>query len=186
MALALVFTLLITMTGFEARCDSIRSNVLRLHVLANSDSDYDQAVKLAVRDRILSECGELFESVDGYDDALKQAESNLPQLVSSRNDEGKSFNSEREILYTVLFDMKKDMDELKKTVQSLMQQQKSTTTPGSTPVYNTETALIAMPEKNALENTDDFVEVQEYQDEPSLSVEEMEKKLIKENKIDIT
>ncbi|MBR2618276.1 MAG: sigma-54-dependent Fis family transcriptional regulator [Paludibacteraceae bacterium] len=110
----------------------------------------------------------------------EQAESNLPQLVSSRNDEGKSFNSEREILYTVLFDMKKDMDELKKTVQSLMQQQKSTTTPGSTPVYNTETALIAMPEKNALENTDDFVEVQEYQDEPSLSVEEMEKKLIKE------
>ncbi len=110
----------------------------------------------------------------------EQAESNLPQLVSSRNDEGKSFNSEREILYTVLFDMKKDMDELKKTVQSLMQQQKSTTTPGSTPVYNTETALIAMPEKNDLENTDDFVEVQEYQDEPSLSVEEMEKKLIKE------
>ena len=37
-----------------------------------------------------------------------------------------------------------------------------------------------MPEKNDLENTDDFVEVQEYQDEPSLSVEEMEKKLIKE------
>lgn len=110
----------------------------------------------------------------------EQAESNLPQLVSSRNDEGKSFNSEREILYTVLFDMKKDMDELKKTVQSLMQQQKSTTTSGSTPVYNTETALIAMPEKNDLENTDDFVEVQEYQDEPSLSVEEMEKKLIKE------
>lgn len=110
----------------------------------------------------------------------EQAESNLPQLVSSRNDEGKSFNSEREILYTVLFDMKKDMDELKKTVQSLMQQQKSTTTPSSTPVYNTETALIAMPEKNDLENTDDFVEVQEYQDEPSLSVEEMEKKLIKE------
>lgn len=83
MALALIFTLLMTMTGFEARCDSIRTNVLRLHVLANSDSDYDQAVKLAVRDRILSECGDLFERVDGYDTALEQAESNLPALCAS-------------------------------------------------------------------------------------------------------
>ena len=83
MALALIFTLLMTMTGFEARCDSIRTNVLRLHVLANSDSDYDQVVKLAVRDRILSECGDLFERVDGYDAALEQAESNLPALCAS-------------------------------------------------------------------------------------------------------
>jgi transcriptional regulator with PAS, ATPase and Fis domain len=50
----------------------------------------------------------------------------------------------------------------------------------NTPVYQTETALIAMPDKTPLETTDEFVEVQEYQDEPSLSVEEMEKKLIKD------
>jgi transcriptional regulator with PAS, ATPase and Fis domain len=111
-----------------------------------------------------------------------QAESNLPQLVSNRMDEGKTFNSEREILYTVLFDMKKDMDELKKTVQSLMHGQSHVATPATTntPVYQTETALIAMPDKTPLETTDEFVEVQEYQDEPSLSVEEMEKKLIKD------
>lgn len=111
-----------------------------------------------------------------------QAESNLPQLVSNRIDEGKTFNSEREILYTVLFDMKKDMDELKKTVQSLMHGQSHVATPATTntPVYQTETALIAMPDKTPLETTDEFVEVQEYQDEPSLSVEEMEKKLIKD------
>ncbi len=83
MALALVFSILMTMTGFEARCDSIRTNVLRLHVLANSDSEFDQAVKLAVRDRILAECGDLFERVDSYDAALKQAESNLPALCAS-------------------------------------------------------------------------------------------------------
>ena len=33
----------------------LRENVLRLHVVANSDSDEDQAVKLKVRDAILNE-----------------------------------------------------------------------------------------------------------------------------------
>ena len=45
----------------------LRSNegVLRLHVIAASDSDEDQSVKLAVRDAILP----LFESAETYDDA---------------------------------------------------------------------------------------------------------------------
>ena len=34
---------------------AIYDNVLRLHVIANSDSDDDQSLKLAVRDRVLSE-----------------------------------------------------------------------------------------------------------------------------------
>ncbi len=109
-----------------------------------------------------------------------QAESNLPQLVSQHTDEGKTFSSEREILYTVLFDMKKDMDELKKTVKTLMQQQNNASANTATPVYSNETALFAIPEQSSIEHTDDFIEVQEYQEEPSLSVEEMEKKLIKE------
>ena len=33
--------------------DQLRSNVLRLHILANSDSEYDQDMKLKVRDAIL-------------------------------------------------------------------------------------------------------------------------------------
>lgn len=109
-----------------------------------------------------------------------QAESNLPQLVNQHTDDGKTFSSEREILYTVLFDMKKDMDELKKTVKTLMQQQNAAPSSAPTPVYGNDTALIAIPEQSSIEHTDDFIEVQEYQEEPSLSVEEMEKKLIKE------
>jgi DNA-binding NtrC family response regulator len=42
----------------------------------------------------------------------------MPALFTGK--EPKSFNSEREILYQVLFDMKKDMNELKKIVHSLM------------------------------------------------------------------
>ena len=41
------------------------ASVLRLHILANSDSDEDQAVKLRVRDALLP----LFEVAASYDDA---------------------------------------------------------------------------------------------------------------------
>ena len=40
-------------------------NVLRLHILANSDSETDQAIKLSVRDAIRP----LFEAQDSYDNA---------------------------------------------------------------------------------------------------------------------
>ena len=42
-----------------------RDGVLRLHVIAASDSDEDQSAKLAVRDAILP----LFERAESYDDA---------------------------------------------------------------------------------------------------------------------
>ena len=38
----------------SAAMDSAAPNILRLHVIANSDSNADQAVKLAVRDALLS------------------------------------------------------------------------------------------------------------------------------------
>lgn len=34
--------------------EDLKNNVIRLHILAASDSDYDQSVKLAVRDAVLS------------------------------------------------------------------------------------------------------------------------------------
>ncbi|NDV45769.1 sigma-54-dependent Fis family transcriptional regulator [Paludibacter sp. 221] len=43
----------------------------------------------------------------------------LPALLSSQHDE-KTFNNEREILYQVLFDMKKDMNDLKALVHDIM------------------------------------------------------------------
>lgn len=45
---------------FEAACDDLRQNVLRLHIIANSDSEADQAVKLLVRDKILEESSDIF------------------------------------------------------------------------------------------------------------------------------
>ena len=49
-----------SMAHFEAACDDLRQNVLRLHIIANSDSEEDQAVKLLVRDKILEESTDIF------------------------------------------------------------------------------------------------------------------------------
>ena len=43
-ACGFVLTVLLSFTGFSAQCDALEKNVIRLHVLANSDSDADQAV----------------------------------------------------------------------------------------------------------------------------------------------
>jgi transcriptional regulator with PAS, ATPase and Fis domain len=47
----------------------------------------------------------------------------LPAIFSSSSSDHKTFNSEREILYQVLFDMKKDMNDLKKLVHDIMNNQ---------------------------------------------------------------
>lgn len=51
---------------------------------------------------------------------LQQQQSNLPARLSSGSSSGKSFESEREILYSVLFDMRRDITELRAQVEELM------------------------------------------------------------------
>ena len=54
----LLLAMLITpLAGFGQRCAQVRQEVLRLHILANSDSEADQALKLRVRDAVLEETG---------------------------------------------------------------------------------------------------------------------------------
>ena len=38
--------------------EDLRENLLRLHITANSDSDYDQKIKLCVRDGLIRRFGE--------------------------------------------------------------------------------------------------------------------------------
>ncbi len=82
-AFALAFTLLMSLAFFDASCADIRTRVLRLHILANSDSDYDQRLKLDVRDRILSQCSELFCDAESVDTAIERARQGLPELQAA-------------------------------------------------------------------------------------------------------
>ena len=60
---------------------AIYDKTLRLHVLANSDSDEDQANKLAVRDRLLEVVGEDLENCTDRKDAEKFIEENKEVLT---------------------------------------------------------------------------------------------------------
>jgi stage II sporulation protein R len=59
---------------------NIESNVLRLHIIANSDSEQDQSLKLMVRDGILSGYSEIFENSDGIDEIVKTAKEHLSEI----------------------------------------------------------------------------------------------------------
>ena len=71
---ASVLLLLVVDLAVPAEEAAIYDTVIRLHVLANSDEDEDQAVKLMVRDAILAECGDLFSDTETTAEALAQIE----------------------------------------------------------------------------------------------------------------
>lgn len=90
--LALMIGLMISVclspvTGFAQDIEEIRGSVLRLHILANSDSEEDQALKLAVRDRILELDYSLFDSVHSVSEAKEAAEAQLEQIEAAAEEE---------------------------------------------------------------------------------------------------
>lgn len=58
----------------------IYSSVVRLHVIANSDSDVDQALKLKVRDALLKESEALFVDCESRDSAIDIINKNKDRL----------------------------------------------------------------------------------------------------------
>lgn len=86
LAAALIFSVLISMVSFDAKCENLRDNVLRLHIIANSDSKSDQALKLRVRDAILEESEQLFLGADTLDDAIVLTKKNIPKIEKIAKD----------------------------------------------------------------------------------------------------
>ena len=77
---ALVVCLMLSVCQLHGTCESVREEVVRLHILANSDSAEDQALKLKVRDAILEASADWQEMAATPEEALALAESRLPQL----------------------------------------------------------------------------------------------------------
>lgn len=63
----------------------IYDSVIRLHVLANSDNEKDQTVKLAVRDAIVRECNTLFANTQTTEEALSQIQSAAAEMERIAN-----------------------------------------------------------------------------------------------------
>lgn len=57
------------LNGKELVLEDIQDEIIRFHVLANSDTEEDQALKIKVRDRVIKEMSSKFNSSDNIDDA---------------------------------------------------------------------------------------------------------------------
>ena len=65
--------------------ESISNKVLRLHIIANSDSDYDQNVKLKVRDEVLKLSVDMFADCKTLEDAKNVSQNNIDLIQSIAN-----------------------------------------------------------------------------------------------------
>ena len=65
---------------FQKECREIQEDVLRLHILANSDSEEDQALKLLVRDAVLERATALLEQTESRAEAEALLRESLPEL----------------------------------------------------------------------------------------------------------
>lgn len=80
--LVFLFVTIFSFTSFANECDEIRQSVLRLHILANSDSAEDQALKLKVRDAVLKEGSDIFNNASDRETAQQRIEKNSDRLVA--------------------------------------------------------------------------------------------------------
>ncbi|MEE0946498.1 MAG: stage II sporulation protein R [Acutalibacteraceae bacterium] len=77
----LIVAVLLSFARFDTLCNDLRSNVLRLHIIANSDSADDQNLKLAVRDAILENFGDDFAECDNLSQANEFAKNNADDIL---------------------------------------------------------------------------------------------------------
>ena len=82
---ALISAMVFSLADFDAKCDDLRQNILRLHIIANSDEDEDQEIKLKIRDAILEESSEIFLNTTDLQEAKNVAESQIEQFEEVAN-----------------------------------------------------------------------------------------------------
>lgn len=63
--------------------EELADGIIRLHVIANSDSSADQALKLAVRDRVLAQAASLYPEGATVEEARQALESQLHVLAAT-------------------------------------------------------------------------------------------------------
>ena len=80
---AAIFSGVLSVAVFAYNCSRVRHDVLRMHVIANSDSDEDQSLKLRVRDAVLERGAELFDGTVTAQDAKERIEPKKEELAAA-------------------------------------------------------------------------------------------------------
>lgn len=102
--LGLVISVILSTVTFAEDCDNIRNSVLRMHVIANSDTEEDQNLKYKVRDAVLAAGKEYFDgSID-----CSQAEKILIPHKDELEDIAESVVRENGFDYEVNIEIGKD------------------------------------------------------------------------------
>ena len=81
LACGFFLTVLAGFFPFAAASEELPQNIVRLHVVANSNSQEDQAVKLLVRDAVLEECARWYQGVDSMEEASAQLCTHLQSIA---------------------------------------------------------------------------------------------------------
>lgn len=83
MALSLIICLVFSIVSNACEVDRMTDKLIRLHVIANSDSSADQALKLAVRDEVVSLCAEISSGCTSRAEAYSALEADLGLIESA-------------------------------------------------------------------------------------------------------
>ena len=98
---AFIIAVIYSVIPFQAQCENISNDVFRLHVLANSDSEYDQSIKLKVRDKVLEYSEDMFKNAASKEQAESLTAENLTNIEQIANNElkrlGCNYTAEAEI-----------------------------------------------------------------------------------------
>ena len=79
---AVLVGLVLWVCGFVGACTTVRESVVRMHILANSDSEADQAVKMQVRDAVTAAGAGLLDGVTSRAEAEQRLQEALPRLTA--------------------------------------------------------------------------------------------------------
>ncbi len=79
---ALIISIIVSnFSVFSKACEGIRGEVFRLHILANSDTEKDQELKIKVRDEILKHSPELFGESTNLTEAKQKAMQSINEII---------------------------------------------------------------------------------------------------------
>ena len=82
--LGLLLAVVLSMAaGFDNECEAVREDVLRLHILANSDTWDDQLLKLQVRDAVLAALPPAVTQAQSPQQAVRALQTALPALQAA-------------------------------------------------------------------------------------------------------
>lgn len=83
---ALISAVMLSMVGFSDSCEEMYDNIIRIRIIANSDVEEDQQLKLSIRDAVLNSSEELFSQANTYDEAIAAVDANLGKLLKIARD----------------------------------------------------------------------------------------------------